>query len=102
MKKIDLEHARLFSEVGEVIKWLRNYYKITQKKLANDLNISEIRLCRIERSEVDINPDEIVAVAKYFNVPTDLILLNFSEGGLMEWESRKLELNQKLRKNYLN
>ena len=89
MKKASFIDMMFFDDVGEVIRYLRENNEMTQAELAKKLNMSTTRLGRIERGQSYIFPDEITAAARYFKVPTDLILLNNCEEVDAEWEGKK-------------
>lgn len=64
--------------LGEKIRELRKEYKITQKKLAEELNISPQAVCLWEKDKTDPDLLNIKALAKYFNITIDE-LMSFNE-----------------------
>lgn len=71
------------------ISELRQKNKLTQKELADKLNINYSVLSRIETGERSIRDDELLAIADFFNVTTDYLLGRSSNPKL----SRKNELD---------
>ena len=56
------------------LKELRNAKKVTQVKLAMDLNLSQHSISRYETGEREADYDTLVAIADYFNVSVDYLL----------------------------
>ena len=56
------------------LKELRTNYKISQVKLAIDLNLSQNSISRYENGEREADYDTLVAIADYFNVSVDYLL----------------------------
>lgn len=56
------------------LKELRTIRKITQVKLAMDLNLSQHSISRYETGEREADYDTLVAIADYFNVSVDYLL----------------------------
>ena len=71
------------------ISELRQKNKLTQKELADKLNINYSVLSRIETGERSIRDDELLEIADFFNVTTDYLLGRSSNPKL----SRKNELD---------
>lgn len=71
------------------ISELRQKNKLTQKELADKLNINYSVLSRIETGERSVRDDELLAIADFFNVTTDYLLGRSSNPKL----SRKNELD---------
>ncbi|MFR9276478.1 MAG: helix-turn-helix domain-containing protein [Peptoniphilus senegalensis] len=71
------------------ISELRQRNKLTQKELADKLNINYSVLSRIETGERSIRDDELMEIADFFNVTTDYLLGRSSNPKL----SRKNELD---------
>lgn len=71
------------------ISELRQRNRLTQKELADKLNINYSVLSRIETGERAIRDDELLAIADFFNVTTDYLLGRSSNPKL----SRKNELD---------
>lgn len=71
------------------ISELRQKNRLTQKELADKLNINYSVLSRIETGERSVRDDELLAIADFFNVTTDYLLGRSSNPKL----SRKNELD---------
>lgn len=56
------------------LKELRTSRKISQVKLAMDLNLSQNSISRYENGEREADYDTLVAIADYFNVSVDYLL----------------------------
>ena len=56
------------------LKELRASRKISQVKLAMDLNLSQNSISRYETGEREADYDTLVAIADYFNVSVDYLL----------------------------
>lgn len=56
------------------LKELRTSRKISQVKLAMDLNLSQNTISRYETGEREADYDTLVAIADYFNVSVDYLL----------------------------
>lgn len=56
------------------LKELRKNRKISQVKLAMDLNLSQNSISRYETGEREADYDTLVAIADYFNVSVDYLL----------------------------
>ena len=56
------------------LKELRKERKVSQLKLAMDLNISQNSVSRYENGEREAGYDTLVAIADYFNVSVDYLL----------------------------
>lgn len=56
------------------LKELRKNRKISQIKLAMDLNLSQNSISRYETGEREADYDTLVAIADYFNVSVDYLL----------------------------
>ncbi|MBE6942318.1 MAG: helix-turn-helix transcriptional regulator [Ruminococcaceae bacterium] len=56
------------------LKELRKERKVSQLKLAMDLNISQNSVSRYENGEREADYDTLVAIADYFNVSVDYLL----------------------------
>ncbi len=59
---------------GDRIKALRIEKRISQRKLAKELNFYQSSIARCEANEQTPSIDVVVAFAKYFNVTTDYLL----------------------------
>ena len=56
------------------LKTLRLQRRLSQKEVANVLNISQQHYSRIEKEDVKINADKLIKLAKLFNTSIDYIL----------------------------
>ena len=56
------------------LKTLRLQRRLSQKEVANVLNISQQQYSRIEKEDVKINTDKLIKLAKLFNTSIDYIL----------------------------
>ena len=56
------------------LKTLRLQRRLSQKEVANVLNISQQQDSRIEKEDVKINADKLIKLAKLFNTSIDYIL----------------------------
>ena len=56
------------------LKELRTSRKISQVKLAMDLNLTQNSISRYENGEREADYDTLVAIADYFNVSVDYLL----------------------------
>lgn len=56
------------------LKELRKDRKISQVKLAMDLNLTQNSISRYETGEREADYDTLVAIADYFNVSVDYLL----------------------------
>ena len=61
-------------EFGRRVQELRREQKITQEKMAEDLNLAKNSISRIERGERSCSIDLMVEVAAYLNTTTDYLL----------------------------
>lgn len=59
---------------GERLRELRNEKNLSLIRLAKELNISDATLCRWENDRSDVKAEQIVLVARYFNVTTDYLI----------------------------
>ncbi len=67
--------------IGEQIKFLRKKHKLTQKQLAEKLQLeghefSDLTILRIEQGKRFVPDYEIIILADFFNVTTDELLRN--------------------------
>ncbi len=67
--------------IGEQIKFLRKKHKLTQKQLAEKLQLeghefSDLTILRIEQGNRFVPDYEIVILADFFNLTTDELLRN--------------------------
>ena len=56
------------------LKTLRLQRRLSQKEVANVLNISQQQYSRIEKEDVKINADKLIKLAQLFNTSIDYIL----------------------------
>lgn len=56
------------------LKTLRLQRRLSQKEVANVLNISQQQYSRIEKEDVKINADKLIKLAKLFNTSIDYML----------------------------
>ena len=56
------------------LKTLRLQRRLSQKEVANVLNISQQQYSRIEKEDVKINADKLIKLAKLFNTSIDYSL----------------------------
>ena len=59
---------------GERLRELRCEKGLTQKQLAEKLNISQKSLSKYERESLDLNTELIVRICRYFQVSADYLL----------------------------
>ncbi|EOO12773.1 helix-turn-helix domain-containing protein [Bacillus cereus] len=79
---------------GNIIRDLRKQKGITQKELAQSLQLSESTIGMYERNERQPDYNTLIRIADYFNVSTDFLLgrdFNVTEDG------NKIELDQWLK-----
>jgi transcriptional regulator with XRE-family HTH domain len=62
------------SVLGKRIKYLREKNNYSQKRVADALGISNVQLSRYESGDRKPDPDMIVEISKFFDVPTDYLL----------------------------
>lgn len=62
------------SKFGDKLKELRKREKMTQSDLSNKLNINRVTITKYETGERTPTTDDIISLAKYFNVSTDYLL----------------------------
>ena len=59
---------------GERLRELRCVKGLTQKQLAEKLNISQKSLSKYERESLDLSTELIVRICRYFQVSADYLL----------------------------
>lgn len=59
---------------GQRLKELRTEFGLTQKELADKLNLTHATISKYEREELDPGKDVLIKLAKYFDVSTDFLL----------------------------
>ncbi len=57
-----------------IFKELKKQSGLSNAKLANELEVSSTTIFRWENGLSDIVSDDLIKVAKFFNVPTDYLL----------------------------
>lgn len=60
--------------IGKIIERLRIENNISQKKLAEQIGIKQSTISKWEKRNAVPNADNIVALAKFFNVSADYLL----------------------------
>ena len=58
-------------QIGKKLKELRNSENLTQKELADALNIKRVNYTRYETDKVRPDYETLIAIANYFNVSLD-------------------------------
>lgn len=61
-------------EVGERIRELRRKRNLTQEELAEQLNISPVSMCRIEKGSKGASIDLLVEITNYFKTSMDYLI----------------------------
>lgn len=61
--------------IGERVKYMRTRHRLTQKELAERTGISRANIIKIEQNSLRINSDFITALAVFFQVTTDWLIL---------------------------
>lgn len=59
---------------GTNLKSLRLSQKMTQKEIANMMNVNVVTICHWEKSQQEPCIEDIKKICRYFNVTTDFIL----------------------------
>lgn len=73
--------------VGQKLKSLRSDKKMTQKELADMLNISRTTYVKYETNDIKLSLEKASAIAKIFDVSTDYLL--DSNGNLPEKQPKR-------------
>lgn len=79
----------LVVEIGNKIKELRESKKMTQKELAEFLNVTPQAVSKWERNKSYPDLDTLVKLSKYFNISTDTILGNTKQSFFSSLFSKK-------------
>ena len=58
---------------GERLKFLRQEKNLSKKKMSELIGFSDVAIGRWERNERVPNIDELIVLAKFFNVSTDYL-----------------------------
>jgi transcriptional regulator with XRE-family HTH domain len=66
--------AKQYSDIGDNIKRLRAYRKVTQTQLGNELSLPKQSISRIEKGKRTVSEEELDKMAIFFNFPKDFIL----------------------------
>ena len=84
------------NDVGKRLKELRSKSNLTQKALAEKVNISEATVARCERGETLLDTTSLVYIAEFFNVTTDYILYGkeLSDDNSFTWYDTFKRLNR--------
>ena len=82
-------------KLGMKIKSIREQVDLSQEKLANLLGISRVSLSQVENGERKISAEEIAALAKIFNLSSDLLLDLEKDIKVILEKSKKEELEKK-------
>ncbi len=62
------------TELANRLKDLLASHDITQRKLARDIGVSDVTICRILNGRGNISLNVLVAIADYFSVSIDWLL----------------------------
>ena len=76
---------------GARIRELRKGNKLTQEKLAEELNITDSHLRRIESGTRTGSIDLLIDIAAYFEVSMDLLLGKVDQSGKVRAELREVQ-----------
>ncbi len=59
---------------GERLRELRIEKNLSIQALAKEIQIGSSSICRWENGQADIKSEQLIIIAKYFNVTTDYLL----------------------------
>ena len=62
------------SEFKEVLKGLRIENNLTQKEIANIINVSERKYSRYETGDREPKIDTLIKIAEYYKIPIDILV----------------------------
>ena len=62
------------NKFGKQLKEIRDYNNLSQRKLATDLGVTQACIGKWETGDREPSLDDLIKVAKYFNVSTDYLL----------------------------
>lgn len=62
------------SEFKEVLKGLRIENNLTQKEIANIINVSERTYSRYETGDREPKIDTLIKIAEYYKIPIDILV----------------------------
>ena len=83
-------------KIGEKIKELRIDNHLTQKQLAEKLNISQSSICEWERNQYEPTATAIKLLTSFFNISADFLLGLEDEFGNIQGKSTLTYREQKL------
>jgi len=63
-----------YKKLSKKIKTIREKFDLSQESLAKSLGLSRVAISQIESGERKISAEEIAALSKIFNMPTDVLL----------------------------
>ena len=86
-------------EVGERIRELRRKRNLTQEELAEQLNISPVSMCRIEKGSKGASIDLLVEITNYFKTSMDYLIFGKE---LSELESLLAGLPEEKKRRVIN
>jgi len=66
--------TKQYSDIGDNIKRLRAYRKVTQTQLGTALSLPKQSISRIEKDKRTVSEEELDIMATFFNFPKELIL----------------------------
>ena len=73
------------------LKFLRNQKKVSQIKLAMDLNMSQNNISRYENGEREADYATLIKIADYFNVSIDYLLERTDNPEINRWKTAIFE-----------
>lgn len=88
------------SSLGEKIKKLRKIKKVTQRQTANAINVTERNYQAYEADTQKPSFDSLLALSKFFDVPSDYLIGAGLYGQLEEYPNLKQILCEQLEKAY--
>ena len=63
----------------EVLKGLRIEHDLTQKEIANIIDVSERTYSRYETGDREPRIDTLIKIAEYYKIPIDLLVGRYTE-----------------------
>lgn len=66
--------------IAERLKYLRVFYKLTQKQFADVLELSQGNVSEMERGKFNPSLDTVLSACRYFNISADWILFGIGSG----------------------
>ncbi len=85
-----MNKGEIMRKLGELLKEARNDRHLTLEKVHSDTGITDSRLSRIERGELECPLSDLVALTKYYGVSSISLLLK--AGFLNEDDIRNYQL----------